>query len=151
MGKKNKLRNNTMSFITQASNVYWLNDSKTRVSAHIKWDDGTTEQMSVAVTEGSMFWDYIKSNVPVDVIDSNTAAIIQRGREDRKINKYRDEERQIQKRQNAIFNAKIEAFDMTEVANALPTRKTKIRKAKSVTEVMAHVALCVIEYEQKQQ
>jgi len=140
-----------MSSIIQASNVYWLNDSKTRVSAHIKWSDDTTEQMSISATDGSMFWDYIKEHVTADEINNNTAAILQRIREEGKLDKYRGEERQLQKKQNAIFNAKIEAFDMIEVANALPARKTKIRKAKSVTEVMAHVALCVVEYEQKQQ
>lgn len=140
-----------MSSIIQASNVYWLNDSKTRVSAHIKWSDNATEQMSIAATDGSMFWDYIKEHVPVDEINNNTASILQRISEEGKLDKYRGEERQLQKKQNAIFNAKIEAFDMIEVANALPARKTKIRKAKSVTEVMAHVAICIIEYEQKQQ
>ncbi len=139
-----------MSNITQASNVHWLNDSKTRVSAIIEWDNGTSEQMSIAATDGSVFWEYIKEHMSVDEIDANTAAIIQRSREENKINKYREEERGIQRRQNAIFNAKIEAFDMIEVANAAPVRKTKIRKAKSVTEVMAHVALCIVEYEQKQ-
>ena len=139
-----------MSTIVSASNVYWINDTKTRVSAHITWDDGTTELMSVAATDGSMFWDFIKEHVAAEEIDSNTDSIIRRAHEERKIEKYREEERGMQKKQNAIFNAKIEAFDMIEVANALPARKTKIRKSKSVTEVMAHVALCVIEYEQKQ-
>lgn len=139
-----------MQNITNVSNVYWLNDTKTRVAALITWDNGTTEQMSVTATDGSAFWEHIKSAVSIDEIDSSTSALMQRRTEDRKISGYRNEERQLQRRQNAIFNAKIEAFDMMEVANALPARKTKIRKAKSVTEVMAHVAICVIEYEEKQ-
>lgn len=139
-----------MQNITNVSNVYWLNDAKTRVGALITWDDGNTEHMSITATDGSAFWDHIKSVVSIDEINSNTSALIERQTEDRKISGYRNEERQLQKRQNAIFNAKIEAFDMMEVANALPARKTKIRKARSVTEVMAHVAISIVEYEEKQ-
>jgi hypothetical protein len=136
--------------IKQLSSVYWVNSSKTRVQALATYEDGTTETLSISTTEDSPFWKYVLENVPMETIDANTEAVLIEDRERRKLNSFRTQERDTQKKQNAIFNAKIEAFDMIEVANAQPSRKTKIRKAKSITEVMAHVAVCVIEYEQKQ-
>ncbi len=137
--------------IKEISNVYWVNDAKTRVQAMATYEDGTSELLSVAATDGNPFWEFIKENVPVEIIEANTEAVLIEARERRKLDKFRTQERDSQRKQNALFNAKIEAFDMLEVANASPARKTKIRKSKSITEVMAHVTMCMIEYEQKQQ
>lgn len=136
--------------INQINNAHWVNDARTRIQALVTYEDGTSELLSVAATEGNPFWDYIKDTVGLEELEQNTIAIIADQQERRKLENFRQQERDIQKKQNTIFNVKIEAFDMIEVANASSARKTKIRKAKSVTEVMAHVALCVIEYEQSQ-
>lgn len=136
--------------INQVNNAHWVNDARTRIQALVTYEDGTSELLSVAATEGNPFWDYIKDTVGLEELEQNTIAIIADQQERRKLENFRQQERDIQKKQNTIFNVKIEAFDMIEVANASSARKTKIRKAKSVTEVMAHVALCVIEYEQSQ-
>lgn len=136
--------------INQINNAHWVNDARTRIQALVTYEDGTSELLSVAATEGNPFWEYIKDTVGLEELEQNTIAIIADQQERRKLENFRQQERDIQKKQNAIFNVKIEAFDMIEVANASSARKTKIRKAKSVTEVMAHVALCVIEYEQSQ-
>lgn len=136
--------------IQQLSNVYWVNDTKTRIQAMATYTDGTSELLSIAATDGNPFWEYVKSNVPMEEIEANTEAVLLESRERRKLDKFRMQERDAQKKQNALFNVKIDAFDMIEVANAAPARKTKIRKAKSITEVMAHVAVCVLEYERAQ-
>lgn len=136
--------------INQINNAHWVNDARTRIQALVTYEDGTSELLSVAATEGNPFWEYIKDTVGLEELEQNTIAIIADQQERRKLENFRQQERDIQKKQNTIFNVKIEAFDMIEVANASSARKTKIRKAKSVTEVMAHVALCVIEYEQSQ-
>lgn len=136
--------------INQVNNAHWVNDARTRIQALVTYEDGTSELLSVAATEGNPFWEYIKDTVGLEELEQNTIAIIADQQERRKLENFRQQERDIQKKQNTIFNVKIEAFDMIEVANASSARKTKIRKAKSVTEVMAHVALCVIEYEQSQ-
>lgn len=133
--------------IQQLSNVYWVNDTKTRIQALATYADGTSELLSIAATDGNPFWEHVKANVPMEEIEANTEAVLLESRERRKLDKFRMQERDAQKKQNALFNAKIDAFDMIEVANATPTRKTKIRKAKSITEVMAHVAICVLDYE----
>jgi hypothetical protein len=136
--------------IKTISNVYWVSDSKTRVSAVVTYNDDTSEILAVTATPGSPFWDYILENVSMETIESNTQAIIEDNQARRKIDEYRQQERDMQKKHNALFNAKIEAFDIPAVINAPSLRKSKIRKAKSITEVVAHVAICVMESERAQ-
>lgn len=140
-----------MNNITDVREVYWVGDSKTRVSAVFTFEDGSTDLLSVSVSPTSEYWQYIEANVPVETIDDNTAKVIREVREQRKLGEYRQHERDVQKKHNALFNAKIEAFEIPEVAASPSTRKAKIRKAKSVTEVMAQVAVCIIESEQTPQ
>lgn len=139
-----------MSNITKVTDVYWVNDTKTRVSAVFYYDNGTSELVSVAQNEESPFWQYIMENVEPGDIEKNTNNIIEADREKRRIDAYRKQEREVQAKHNALFNAKIEAFDIREVANATSARKAKIRKAKSVTEVIAQVAVCIKEAEEAQ-
>jgi hypothetical protein len=137
--------------ITEVKNVYWVNDTKTRVSAIVSYDDGTTELLSIAESETSPFWQYIKENIPVEQIDQHTEEVAQATREKRKLDEYRAQEREMQSKHNTLFNTKIEAFDIPQVANASSARKSKIRKAKSVTEVLAQVTICLLEAEKAEQ
>lgn len=138
-----------MNNITNVRDVYWVSDSKTRVSAVFTFEDGTTDLLSVEVSPTSEYWRYINDNVPTEEIDENTSKLMREVREQRKLNEYRQQERDVQKKHNALFNAKIEAFEIPAVANAERTRKSKIRKAKSITEVVAQVAVCIIESERE--
>lgn len=136
-----------MNNIIEVKHVYWVNNSKDRVSAVFVFEDGTTDLMSVAVSPNSEYWQYIEANVSAEVIDENTEKALREVRENRKLNEFRQQERDIQKKHNALFNAKIEAFDIPAVANATSARKASIRKSKSITEVVAQVAVCIIESE----
>lgn len=140
-----------MSNITEVREVYWVSDSKDRVSALFTFEDGSTDLLSVSVSDTSEYWQYIQANVPAETIEENTSKIIREVREQRKLNEYRQHEKDIQKKHNNLFNAKIEAFDIPEVAAATSSRKSKIRKAKSITEVVAQVAVCIIESERGQE
>jgi len=133
--------------VKEVKNVYWINEDKTRVSAVFVFEDDTTDMMSVAVNPDSEYWSYIAENVAAEVIQANTDQMIRESREQRKVEEYRKQERETQKKHNLLFTAKIEAFDIGAVANATSARKSKIRKAKSITEVMAQVAVCIIESE----
>ena len=136
--------------IKTITDVYWVSDSKTRVSAVVTYNDDTSEMVSVTATPGSPFWEYILENVPMETIEENTQRVIQDNAARKKIDEYRQQERDLQKKHNGLFNAKIEAFDIPAVINAPSARKSKIRKAKSITEVVAHVAVCIIESERTQ-
>lgn len=136
--------------IKTITDVYWVSDSKTRVSAVVTYNDDTSEMVSVTATPGSPFWEYILENVSMETIEENTQRVIQDNAARKKIDEYRQQERDLQKKHNGLFNAKIEAFDIPAVISAPSTRKSKIRKAKSITEVMAHVAVCIIESERTQ-
>lgn len=139
-----------MSNITNVTDVYWVNEAKTRVSAVFHYDNGTSELVSVSQSEQSPFWLYITENVSPEDIEATTNNVIEAGREKRRIESYRKQEREAQVKHNALFNAKIEAFDIREVAIATSARKAKIRKAKSVTEVIAQVVVCIQEAEKAQ-
>lgn len=140
-----------MSNITEVKEVYWTDENKNRVSALFVFDDGSTDLLSVAVSQTSEYWKFIEDNISMEMIDENTDKVIREVREQRKLGEYRREERNIQAKHNALFNTKIEAFDIPAVASAPTARKSKIRKAKSVTEVLAQVAVCIIESENKPQ
>lgn len=138
-----------MSEITNITNVFWVNESKTRVSCVAEYDNGTAEQLSVGVDENSPFWQKISALVPTEDIDAATDEMQDRVRARRKVDAYREQERTAQKKMNALFNAKIEAFEIQAVARASSERKAKIRKAKSLTEVAALVAIAIIESEKQ--
>lgn len=136
-----------MDDILEITEVHWANDTKTRVSCLVKYNNGTSEQLSVGTNEGSQYWQRILNDYTLEDIDSYTADMMQVMRDRRKVDEYRAQERDAQRKMNAIFNAKIEAFDIPAVASAPSAKKSKIRKAKSVTEVVALVAVCIIESE----
>lgn len=140
-----------MSTITQVTDAYWVNDDRDRLSAIFHYENGTSELVSVGKNEESPFWQYIMQNMTAEELDANTTQVIEADREKRRINAYRKQEREAQAKHNALFNAKIEAFDIREVATATSVRKAKIRKAKSVTEVIALVAVCIQEAEKQEQ
>jgi len=136
-----------MLTLKSVSNVYWVNDSKTRASAVVTYEDDSSELLSITVSPDSEFWTKILELTTLEDIEKNTAGIIARNQELRTIDQYRAQERETQKKHNALFNAKLEAFDMQQVANASALRKSKIRRAKSVTEVVSHVAIAIMEFE----
>lgn len=136
--------------IQDVTDVHWVNDAKTRVSAFVTYNNGTSELLSISVSDTSEFWQHISNTIPLETIDANTEDVLRGNRERRKVDEYRQQEREVQKKHNALFNSKLEAFDMIEVANASSARKSKIRKAKSLTEVYSHVAIAIQEYEQSQ-
>lgn len=140
-----------MSNITEVREVYWTDDKKDRVSALFVFEDGSKDLLSVAVSKTSEYWNFIEANISMETIDENTTKIVQEVREQRKLGEYRRQERDVQKKHNALFNTKIEAFEIPAVAAAPTSRKSKIRKAKSITEVLAQVAVCIIESENKPQ
>lgn len=140
-----------MNNIIDVQHVYWVNDAKDRVSAVFIFDDGTTDLMSVGVSPTSDYWQYIEANVSNETIDENTEKVLLEVREKRKLSEFRQQERDVQKKHNALFNAKIEAFDIPAVVNATSARKASIRKSKSVTEVIAQVAVCIMESEKNSQ
>lgn len=136
-----------MAELTEILNVTWVNDTKTRVACTAVYDNNTSEQLSVGVDEGSVFWQRILQDYVMEDIDAATEEVKQSQRDRRKVDEYRQQEREAQKKMNALFNAKIEAFEIAAVSAAPSALKSKIRKAKSVTEVMARVAVCIIESE----
>lgn len=136
-----------MENVKSVQNVYWLNEEKTRVAALFEYEDDTTEILSITVSDENPFWVHVSENIERDKIDSNTSERNEIQRQRRKVDEYKQQERETQQKQNTLFSAKIEAFEMAEVATASPQRRSKIRKAKSITEVIAHVAVCIIESE----
>lgn len=135
--------------LKQVHDVYWTNSECTRVSCFMEYNDGVVEQLSVGRDDNSPFWQAVMNAVTIEQIDETTAKIKAESAQQRKLSKFQSEEREGQRKHNALFNAKIEAFDIAAVANASTARKSKIRKAKNVSEVVAQIAVCIMESEQQ--
>lgn len=127
------------------SNVQWTSNNKDAVHAIATYEDGTIERLIVTKNEDNPFWQQIAETTPLSDIDAFTENIRLETRQQNKIEAYRQQENYIKRKYNDLFNAKIEAFDIPEVMNASAHNRSLIRKAKSLTEVYARVAACMIE------
>jgi predicted dehydrogenase len=127
------------------NNVQWTSSSKDAVHALATYDDGIVERLIVTRTDDNPFWQLITESLTVEDIDNFTESVRQESRQRAKIEAYRQQESHVKRKYNDLFSAKIEAFDIPEVINASIQNRSSIRKAKSLTEVYARVAACIIE------
>jgi len=127
----------------------WANDSKTKVHCVFKYDDGRVLKAIVQDTEeGNPDWKEIFDTYSNEDIENNTKKFFDRIEEDRNNQVQRDKERAETMKNEAIFNAKLEAFTIEEIRNSKNTQlKSKIRRAKNLLEVSAYTALLLMKEE----
>lgn len=130
---------------TSIKNVQWTSSNKDAVHALAVHEDGIVERLIVTKTDDNPFWQLIAESTSIEDIDKFTESVRQESKQRAKIEAYRQQENHVKKKYNDLFSAKIEAFDMPEVVNASAQSRSSIRKAKSLTEVYARVAACIIE------
>jgi predicted dehydrogenase len=126
-------------------NVQWTSGNKDAVHAIATYEDGAIERLIVTKNEDNPFWQLIAETTSISDIDTFTENIRLETRQQNKIEAYRQQENYIKRKYNELFSAKIEAFDIPEVMNTSAQNRSLIRKAKSLTEVYARVAACMIE------
>jgi hypothetical protein len=123
----------------------WANTEKTHIICQFEYEDGRILTASVTDTEeGNPDWKEILETFPLELIDQNTANDLALHNE----RKAQREEQQKQEdeiaKQNILFLAKSEAFDMSIIRDSTYTDlKSSLRKASTLTEIHAYAGAIV--------
>lgn len=123
----------------------WANAEKTHIICQFEYEDGRILTASVTDTEeGNPDWKEILETFSIENIDQNTEADLTRHNE----RKAQREEQQKQEeeiaKQNILFLAKSEAFDMSIIRDSSYTElKSNLRKASTLTEIHAYAGAIV--------
>lgn len=123
----------------------WANAEKTHIICQFEYDDGRLLTASVTDTEeGNPDWREILETFSIEKIDQNTADDLA----DHNERKAQREEQQKQEeeiaKQNILFLAKSEAFDMPIIRDSSYTDlKSSLRKASTLTEIHAYAGAIV--------
>jgi hypothetical protein len=126
-------------------NPRWGNTEKTHVICQFEYDDGRLLIASVTDTEeGNPDWKEIMEMFPLELIDQNTERDLAQHKE----NKLQKEEQRRQEeeiaKQNILFLAKSEAFDMPIIRDSEYTElKSNLRKASTIMEVHSYAGAIV--------
>jgi hypothetical protein len=123
----------------------WANEEKTHIICQFEYDDGRLLTASVTDTEeGNPDWKEILETFSVEKIDAFTKNDLEIHNE----RKVQREEQQKQEdeiaKQNILFLAKSEAFDMSIIRDSTYTDlKSNLRKASTLTEIHAYAGAIV--------
>lgn len=130
----------------EIANARWANDRKTKVWCTFRYEDGKVLNAVVQDTEeGNPDWKEIMELFSIETLDKNTEEFLNGLKEQKKFEEQKHKERQETMKNEAIFNAKLEAFSIEEIKNSKNTElKSKIRKAKTIMEVTAYTSLLLI-------
>lgn len=139
-----------MKEIQEIKSVTWTDNAESRVMARFIYADGTTEVLSIPRDDSNQHWQAVTQFWSVEQITEFTSGALEQAESRRLKAIARDREALDTKKASLLFNAKIEAFDVPEVVASPKELKSRIRKAKSVTEVAGVVAVCIMKAMERQ-
>jgi len=118
-------------------NPIWGNREKTQIMCTFEFDDGRVLIASVMDTEeGNPDWQEIFDTFSIEEIDKNTEKDKNGVRKNLEEKRLADEQRQKIEKQNVLFMAKSEAFEIDLIRNSDEVElKTKLRQAKTLIEI----------------
>jgi len=126
---------------------YWSNKASKHLIVTLEYPNGTKATASVQDVDGNNT-DYkaILEEFGEEQIDANTAEGVQRRDDQIKKRLQRKESEKIRAKQEMLFGAKLEAFEITAVKESNNTNlKRLIRKAKTPMEVNAYTTILLME------
>jgi len=126
---------------------YWSNKETKHLIVTLEYPNGTKATASVQDIDGNNA-DYkaILEEFGEEQIDANTAEGVQRRDDQIKKRLQRKESEKIRAKQEMLFGAKLEAFEITAVKESNNTNlKRLIRKAKTPMEVNAYTTILLME------
>ena len=128
------------------SDPYWGNQQKTQVICQFHHKDGKTQTASIMDTEdGNPDLKHLFEKFTIEEIDANTAKKLEEDNLNREQKKASEKEQYERMKSDALFAAKLEAFEIEEVKNSKNRElKSKIRKAKTILEVTAFTAAVIV-------
>lgn len=128
-------------------NPYWSNKDAKHVIVTLLYEDGRRSTASIQDKDGTNP-DYkaILDEFGEEVLDKNTEEGVKRRDEQVKKRLERKETEAVRARQEQLFGAKLQAFEITQVKESSNTDlKRLIRKAKSPLEVTAYTTILLLD------
>jgi len=126
-------------------NPRWANAEKTHIICQFEYDDGRLLTASVTDTEeGNPDWKEILETFDIEKIDQNTESDLARHNERKAQREEQQKQQEELAKQNVLFLAKSEAFDMPIIRDSTYTDlKSSLRKASTLTEIHAYAGAIV--------
>lgn len=135
-------------------NPYWGDDAHTQIVCEFKYEDGRIVTASITNTEdgedNNPDWDQVFEEHSEADIDKRTEKNLndKHESETNMLIKMKDDKEK--KKNEDIFQAKIDAFQIEEVKSSKDrAMKAKIRKAKTLIEVVAYSTILIMEASDK--
>ena len=127
---------------------YWSNKDAKHMIVTLEYDDGRKSTASIQDKDGTNP-DYkaILEEFGEETLDKNTAEGVKRRDEQIKKRLERKEAEAIRARQEQLFGAKLQAFELDKIKDSTNTElKRLIRKAKSPLEVQAYTTILLLDH-----
>ena len=134
--------------------AFYGNDARNLVTFFLRMPDNTVQNHTIDKSQQhSAAWFWVKKTFTEDQLNDATKREINKINRLRKREEDEMKEMDTKRKQEDLFQAKIEAFEIPIVADATNREvKSQIRKAKSIMEVTAYVgALVALEQLKKEQ
>lgn len=129
-------------------NPYWSNKDTKHVIAEFVYEDGKRQLASILGDENNPDFKEIMELFTEEEIDANTKARLDKRDEQIRRNRERQEVDRSRMQQEALFAAKLDAFEIPVVKTSTNrAAKSKIRKAKTMMEVTAYTIMLMIQEE----
>lgn len=127
-------------------NPYWSNKENRHLIVTIEMPNGQHSMASIQDPEGTNpDMKAVLEQYTEDEIDANTQEGLDRRNENIKRQMERRESQIVRSKQEALFNCKLEAFEVEAIKNSKNTElKRMIRKSKTIMEVQAYATILMM-------
>lgn len=127
-------------------NPYWSNKDNRHLIVTIELANGQHSMASIQDPEGTNpDMKAVLEQYTEEEIDANTQKGLERRNENIKRQMERRESQQARAKQEALFNCKLEAFEVEAIKNSKNAEmKRMIRKSKSIMEVQAYATILLM-------
>ena len=127
-------------------NPYWSNKDNRHLIVTIELANGQHSMASIQDPEGTNpDMKAVLEQYTEEEIDANTQEGLDRRNENIKRQMERRESQQARAKQEALFNCKLQAFEVDAIKNSKNTElKRMIRKSKSIMEVQAYATILLM-------
>jgi len=135
-------------------NAFWVDNSKTAVKAILETDlgggkvDRNVHTITKTADDGTenILWSQFFEQVSAEKVDKNTNERSARKEKERVIEAQRREETLRAKQLEALFDAKLKAFEIQDIKDCKNRQlKARLRKAKNMVEVNAFATIIIME------
>ncbi len=132
----------------QIQDPYWTDDSKTQCVCQFKYENGEVLVATIQNTpddeDNNPDWDQLLEEHTIKSISENTETKL-KNRDTVELDEIiRTKSEREKKKNEDIFQAKIDVFQIEEIKESKDrAMKAKIRKSKSLTEVIAYASILI--------